>query len=73
MGAPALSGDFSASLPLPRMERELRTPTSLRWIPVGRVTVRGLGSGLRNRGSPRESPAQLGAENGQKVTCSQDA
>lgn len=59
--------------PCPGWERELRTPTSLRWIPVGRGTVRGLGSGLRNRGSPRESLAQLEAGSRQKATCSQDA
>lgn len=68
-----LLGSFMQVSPCSGWERELRTPTPLRWIPVGRGTVRGLGSGLRNRGSPRESPAQLGAGRRQKATCSQDA
>lgn len=63
-------------MPHPRTQeggKGLRASTPLRWIPVGRDKVCGLGSGLRNRGSPRESLAQLGAESGQKATCSQDA
>lgn len=62
-----LLGSFMQVSPCPGWERELRTPTPLRWIPVGRGTVRGLGSGLRNRGSPRESPAQLGAGRRQRL------